>query len=61
MTVIWRKGKGNKVETARGEMSGHEPCIGYIFTLYKDFLPAMQFFFFRHNPRNNMQKDEMRL
>lgn len=54
MTVIWRKGKGNEVETARGEMSGHEPCIGYIFTLYN-------FFFFRHNPRNNMQKDEMRL
>lgn len=59
MTVIWRKGKE---ETAREEMSGHELCIGYIFTLSKDFLPAMQLlFFFHHDPRNNMQKDEMRL
>lgn len=56
MTVIWRKGKGNKVETARGEMSGHEPCIGYIFTLYKDFLPAMQFFFFSSQSKKQYAK-----
>ena len=41
-------------------MSGHEPCIGYTLLLSKDFLPAVQLFF-RHDTRNNMQKDEIRL